>query len=134
MVRQSRYCMRFTKVRLGLVAVSLALCFSTLSTTNYNVSAASPFNLQLKTVLQGFNLPVNVANAGDGSGRLFVVEKAGRIMVVQNGQEVKTPFLDIVSLVRSTDSERGLLSVAFDPKYKDNGYFYVYYTTLNGDI
>jgi glucose/arabinose dehydrogenase len=64
--------------------------------------------------------------------RLFVVEQPGRIRVVQNGQLLATPFLDIVSRV-SFGGERGLFSVAFHPTYAGNGFFYVDYTDVNGD-
>jgi glucose/arabinose dehydrogenase len=74
----------------------------------------------------GLSNPVHVANAGDGSGRLFVVEQAGTIRIFKNGAFLATPFLDIHSLV-SCCGEEGLLSVAFHPNYAVNGYFYVYY-------
>ncbi len=81
----------------------------------------------------GFELPVYLANAGDGSGRIFVVEKAGRIKVIKDGKTLEEPFLDIVHKVRSKESERGLLSVAFHPRYEENGRFFVNYTDLEGD-
>ncbi len=81
----------------------------------------------------GFELPVYLTNAGDGSGRIFVVEKAGRIKVIKDGETLEEPFLDIVSRVRSKESERGLLSVAFHPRYEENGRFFVNYTDLKGD-
>ena len=69
-----------------------------------------------------------MTHAGDGSGRLFVVEKPGRIKVVVNGQVQATPFLDIDPLVYSGGSEQGLLGLAFHPNYATNGRFYVFYT------
>jgi glucose/arabinose dehydrogenase len=81
----------------------------------------------------GFDRPIYMTHAGDGSGRLFVVEKPGRIWILQNGERLSAPFLDIRSLVRSQESERGLLSLVFHPEYASNGYFFVYYTNLNGD-
>ncbi len=80
--------------------------------------------------------PVHIANAGDGSGRLFVVEQAGTIRIYKNGALLATPFLDISGLVTCC-GEQGLLSVAFHPKYASNGYFYVYYVNTlvsPGDI
>ncbi len=70
--------------------------------------------------------PMQVANAGDGSGRLFVVEQAGTIHLYKNGALLATPFLDIHTLVTCC-GEQGLLSMAFHPDYATNGYFYVYY-------
>ncbi len=74
-----------------------------------------------------------LADASDGSGRLFLVEKAGRIRVIQDGQLLAQPFLDISDLVQSSGAEQGLLSVAFDPQYRDNGQFYVNYTAQSSN-
>ncbi|MDX1939983.1 MAG: PQQ-dependent sugar dehydrogenase [Saprospiraceae bacterium] len=87
--------------------------------------------LQLIEFANGLSQPVDIANAGDK--RLFVVEKRGVIRIIdENGQVQSTPFLDIDSLVRSGESERGLLGLAFHPKYAENGYFYVNYTNNSG--
>src|SRR6476660_1364432 len=68
-------------------------------------------------------------------GRIFVVEKGGRIRVVRNGVLQSTAFLDLTSRVLSSDTERGLLCVSFHQQYATNHYFYVYFTTqTNGDI
>src|SRR5512139_886783 len=69
----------------------------------------------------------------DGSGRLFVIEKAGRIRIVQDGQLLPQPFLDITDRVGSGGSEQGLLGLAFHPQYAQNGRFFVNYTDRNGD-
>jgi glucose/arabinose dehydrogenase len=76
--------------------------------------------------------PVHLTHAGDGSGRLFIVERAGRIRIIKNGTLLSQPFLDISSLVQAGFVEQGLLSVAFDPDYLSNGTFYVDYTSLSG--
>ena len=55
-----------------------------------------------------------------GDARLFVVEQAGRILVVKNGSTAAQPFLDISERVRS-GGEQGLFSVAFHPDYRSNG-------------
>jgi glucose/arabinose dehydrogenase len=80
----------------------------------------------------GLSQPVHIAHAGDGSGRLFVVEQGGRIRIIKGGVLLTKPFLDIKSRV-SCCGERGLLSVAFPPGYPSKGYFYVDYTNLSGD-
>ncbi|MCA1554270.1 MAG: PQQ-dependent sugar dehydrogenase [Chloroflexi bacterium] len=85
----------------------------------------------LEAVVSGLHLPTDATSPKDGSGRLFVVEKSGTIRIVKDGQLVATPFLNITPLVRSSESERGLLGLAFHPKYKDNGLFYIYYTAAN---
>ena len=90
------------------------------------VPAALPA-IQLTMLPGAVSGPVHVTNAGDGSGRLFVVEQGGYIRVFKNGAYLPTDFLDIHTLV-GTGSEQGLLSVAFHPNYASNGFFYVYYT------
>lgn len=75
--------------------------------------------------------PVGLANAGDGSNRLFIVENAGRIMILQSGSLAPLPFLDIRDRVTDDANEKGLLGLAFHPDYESNGYFYVNYTAEN---
>lgn len=82
----------------------------------------------------GLQQPVHIAHAGDGSGRLFIVERAGTIRLLKAGQLLPAPFLDITGRVGSGSSEQGLLSVAFPPTYAATGHFYVYYTDLGGQI
>ena len=75
--------------------------------------------------------PTAVVNAGDGSGRLFVTQKTGLARIVQDGAVLDTPFLDLTDTV-STDSERGLLGLAFHPEYAENGRLFVNYTRGDG--
>ncbi len=82
----------------------------------------------LDPVAQGLREPVHLATADDASGRLFVVEQAGTIRIIENGRVLPEPFLDIRDRVES-GGEKGLLSVAFHPRYAQNGLFYVDYTT-----
>jgi len=91
-------------------------------------AAAGPPTLTLQSVASGLVLPVDIANAGDGSGRLFIVEQDGRIRILSGGQLLPTSFLDITPLLRTSGSEQGLLGVAFHPNYSSNGYFFVNYT------
>lgn len=88
--------------------------------------------VELQRIVGGLTLPVGIANAGDGSGRLFVLEKAGRIRVVHNGQLLSVPFMDISDRVGSGGSEQGLLGLAFHPDYARNGSFIVNYTDRQG--
>lgn len=85
------------------------------------------FRLTVETVASGLDDPLYLT-APPGDPRLFVVEQAGRVLIVEDGQLVSTPFLDIRDEV-SSGSERGLLSIAFHPEYASNGYFYVSYTS-----
>lgn len=78
----------------------------------------------------GFSKPVDIANAGDD--RLFIVEKDGKIRIIESGNVLPEDFLDIDPQVNSSANERGLLGLAFHPKYSQNGYFFVHYNNLNG--
>ncbi|MGD8305262.1 MAG: PQQ-dependent sugar dehydrogenase [Ignavibacteria bacterium] len=79
-----------------------------------------------------FSNPIFLCNAGDGSNRIFVVERSGIIKVFDNSSAVQTyhVFLDIQDSV-SAGGEMGLLGLVFHPDYENNGYFYVNYTTTN---
>jgi glucose/arabinose dehydrogenase len=87
--------------------------------------------LRLVKVVGGLSAPVHLAAPRTEPGRLYVVEQAGRIVVVERGRVVRT-FLDIRNLVKS-GGEQGLLSVAFHPNYAKNHRFYVDYTDVAGD-
>lgn len=87
---------------------------------------------QLNTVASGFELPVQTTHAGDGSGRLFVVEHKGRVRILKNGIINDAPFLDISDRVKCC-GEQGLLNVAFPPKYEDRQHFYASYTNAAGE-
>ncbi len=87
--------------------------------------------LALVPVAQGLERPVHVA-APDGDDRLFIAEKTGRILVLDDGSLLPTPFLDLSDAV-SSGGEQGLLSLAFHPDYAQNGRFFVDYTDLSGD-
>lgn len=82
-------------------------------------------------VAAGLNAPIGISHAGDGSGRLFILEQSGRIRVLVNGNILPEPFLDISGQVGCC-GERGLLGLAFHPRYQENGFFFVNYTDLDG--
>ncbi|MFN7921841.1 MAG: PQQ-dependent sugar dehydrogenase [Bryobacteraceae bacterium] len=98
--------------------------------------------IALVKIADGFNDPTNTAIANDGSGRIFVVERVGRVKVVRkDGSVQKEPFLDLTNInplgsdVQTGFVEQGLYSIAFHPNFKQNGYFYAHYASLpfNGD-
>lgn len=95
-------------------------------------TASSAPAVALQRVAGTFSQPLGVTAPPGDSHRAFVVEKTGAIRIVRDGVLLPTPFLDISSLV-STGSEQGLLSLAFDPNYAGNGFFYVDYTNTAGD-
>ena len=98
--------------------------------------------VQLVKVADGLADPVNVAAPNDGSGRIFVVERAGTIRIVDaNGQLLPDPFLDLTdpqgaNAVMDAFLEQGLLGLAFHPDFKNNGLFYTNSTNLlrSGDL
>ncbi|RSZ56912.1 PQQ-dependent sugar dehydrogenase [Massilia atriviolacea] len=71
--------------------------------------------------------------APGGDTRQFIVERSGRIHVMQDGALLGTPFLDIRNRV-SVSGEGGLLSMAFHPRYASNGWFFIYYTDAANNI
>jgi len=88
-------------------------------------------------VFQGaaFNRPLLLTNAGDGSGRLFVVEQAGLIYVLTGVEaQEKELFLDIRGLVDDSGNEKGLLGLAFHPDYANNNSFFINYTDRQGTV
>ena len=93
----------------------------------------NPDAYRWEVVADGFDRPVDVQNAGDGSGRLFIVEQGGVIRVLQPGESSAGVFLDIAGRVDDGASEQGLLGLAFHPDFESNGYFYVNYTQRGGD-
>ncbi len=132
---------RMTLFMFGALSVLVAGVY--LGVTSFNgdrageVRAVQPVPYTLEVVAEGFVRPVYVTNAGDGSGRLFVVEQGGTIRIIADGVVLPTPFLDISERVspearRSSYTERGLLGLAFHPRYAENGAFFVDYTDQAG--
>ncbi len=80
-----------------------------------------------------FERPVILTHAGDGSNRVFVASQYGKVFVFDNDQAVTEPqvFFDLTSkvLYKDNENEQGLLGLAFHPKFKENGQFFVYYST-----
>jgi glucose/arabinose dehydrogenase len=118
-----------------LVAALLVVVFLIAGCGGDRSTPPSPFPAPALTlVASGFNSPLGLEQAGDGSGRLFVVEQGGKIKIIQNGTVLLTAFLDISSKI-ATGSEMGLLGVTFHPNYSANGKLYANYTrTSSGQI
>jgi len=96
---------------------------------------AAPWNpppLSLARVVSGLQRPVWVGAAGDGSGRLFVLEQAGTIRVIRDGRLLNRPYLDIRDRV-SSGGERGLLGLAFAPTFARDGRLFVDATDPDGN-
>ena len=87
--------------------------------------------IELETIVSGLASPIFATGAGDGSGRLFIVEQSGRVLILLNGQLLVTPFLDISAQLPPLNAgfdERGLLGIAFHPEFEANGRFFVRYS------
>jgi glucose/arabinose dehydrogenase len=125
---------RFVVVLCLSAAVGLSACQSDAPTTPNDGETFPPgFTLKLDPFASGLASPVFLAQPLN-DGRIFVVEQAGRIRVINGTTLRATPFLDISTRVLS-GGERGLLSVAFHPQYATNHWFYVYFTSQpTGDI
>ena len=95
-----------------------------------STAAVSAQQIALEQVTSGLVSPVAITHAGDT--RLFITEQRGVVRIFDGTRLLPTAFLDIRDLVTS-GGERGLLSVAFHPRYAENGFFYVDYTDVNGN-
>ena len=90
--------------------------------------------VKLTEIMKGtMTRPLHLTHAGDGSNRLFVVEQGGIIRIIQNGEGLAQPFLDVSSLI-TKDYMRGLLGLAFHPDYQINGWFYISYINTTGNL
>ncbi|HDR74107.1 MAG TPA: hypothetical protein ENN85_09420, partial [Methanoculleus sp.] len=91
-----------------------------------------PHRVALDLVADGFDAPVALEEAPDGSGRLFVADQSGTVRIIAaNRTLLDEPFLDVRSRMVSLNpngDERGLLGIAFHPDFEDNGRFFVYYS------
>jgi glucose/arabinose dehydrogenase len=100
-----------------------------LSLASVTHAATFPSGFAETRIATGISTPTAMSFAPDG--RLFVCEQGGRLRVIKNGTLLSTPFLTVSV---SSNGERGLLGVAFDPNFASNGYVYVYYTTASSPI
>jgi glucose/arabinose dehydrogenase len=91
-----------------------------------NIAAATnlPEDFEEIEVMGGLKSATNMEFSPDG--RLFVLEQAGKILIIKNGELLPTPFLTLAQV--DSSAEGGLLGLAFDPQFNTNGHFYVYYT------
>ena len=97
----------------------------------------TPLPLDLVEVATGLASPLAGAHAGDGSGRLFIVEQPGRVRILAGHVLRATPFLDITQKLVPLNpiyDERGLLGLAFHPGYPTNGRFFVFYSAPGGSL
>jgi glucose/arabinose dehydrogenase len=88
--------------------------------------------LTARLVVSGLRDPLDLQSSAGDRERLYVVEQAGHIRVVRNGQLASTPFLDVSDRIAS-GGERGLLGLAFHPRFAANGRLFLNYTDRAGD-
>ncbi|WP_018611049.1 PQQ-dependent sugar dehydrogenase [Segetibacter koreensis] len=108
-----------------LPALILLFCF--------NQVKSQPL-ISFDTVVSGLSKPVDIKEVNDSSHRLFIVEQTGKIRIWNGTSLLPSPYLDVASKITTSGGEQGLLSLAFHPNYSSNGYFYIYYTNISGDI
>ena len=141
-------------VRVTMIAVLLVLAASllaggctarrqpeprpTLVTPTATPAAPSPplplaqLKVEIQPLWEGFAAPLYLTHAGDGTGRIFIVEQGGAIRVIRDGKVAAGAFLDVSALL-TTGGERGLLGLAFAPDYETSGRIYIDYTDLQGN-
>ncbi len=106
-----------------------AVLFASVLFTSY-VKAQPTINFT--SVITGLTQPMQMVTSGDTSGRMFIVQKTGAIRVFNRNFVLIDTLITVTGITSS--GERGLLSMAFHPDYKNNGFFYVYYTNGTGDL
>ncbi len=122
----------FTRMLLGSVVV-VALAGWAMHAFRFTEPAMGPLTVAFEKAfptLPYIDHPLYLGHAGDGTDRIFVISKPGVIHVFPNDSAVSstTKFLDLTDVVIQWHNEEGLLGLAFDPAYKDNGHFYVHYS------
>ncbi len=102
-----------------------------------SITSSPPLSVSFDIVASGLTAPLTATHAGDGSGRLFVVQQTGRIRIIDSaGSLLATPFLDVSSVMVAINpnyDERGLLGMAFHPGYAANGRFFIHYSAPPSD-
>ena len=122
--------------RLSLIILLLSIALLMLA-GGVSSAQAGVIIIELEPLAAGLTAPLGVTHAGDGSGRQFITEQSGQIRIVQDGNLLPTPFLDVSAKLPELNpsfDERGLLGLAFHPRYEQNGRFFIRYSTpRNGD-
>ncbi|HEY8749870.1 MAG TPA: PQQ-dependent sugar dehydrogenase [Tepidisphaeraceae bacterium] len=114
---------------LGIMLLPASLPADTV-TQNVTTQQTAPADLPRIRLEPMFKLQRPTYAVHDPAGRMFFLEQPGRIRLYENGALVETPYLDISKKV-VLDYECGLLSIAFHPKFAENGYFYANFTVIS---
>lgn len=122
--------MRKTQVFKFLAAYcAIVLCSQTWAAPCQSTSRNIP-KIKLQVIAKDIDKPTAITHAGDKSDRIFILEQEGKVRVMKNKTLQSQPFLDISDRVNS-GGEKGLLGIAFHPKFRSNRRFYLNYTTKN---
>jgi len=113
-----------------LVILFLGACSAIEAFLNPLPQFPDPTQYTWEPVVLTLDEPVSMAHAGDGSGRIFIVEKEGQIKILVDNEVLPEPFLDIREKVGIQRWEQGFLGLAFHPNFIENGLFFVNYTDL----
>src|SRR5215217_3745080 len=126
---------KFSQIKTTLVFTAALVVFIFFKASSQNPNVEIDVD---NPTISGLDNAMQLTHAGDGTNRIFIAERAGTVKVVlPTAPTTAVPFLDMnapTTIVRSTDGEDGLLSIVFHPQFETNGFFYVYYTNLNGDL
>ena len=123
----------FKSVQKKLLVTFLILTSGIFTNSFLCFAQTPPVLVFTPVVSSGFSQSLDVINAADGTNRLFVVERTGKVRIVSNGVLLPGSFIDIHDSL-PPGSENGLLSMAFHPNYVNNGYFFIYYLNTNFDV
>jgi len=102
------------------------------TTTAAAPARAAATGYRFARVAAGLGDALYVTAAPGRANRLYVVQQSGRVTVLQNGRRVARPFLDVSGRI-SAGGERGLLGLAFHPRFASNRRLFVNYTDRAGD-
>lgn len=108
------------------ISLCILLCLS------IAISRAQPVIDYTAQISTGLTAPIDIVNAGDGTNRIFVVQRSGTIKVYNQSLVYQGDYLTVSGI--STSGEGGLLSIAFHPAYETNGFMFVYYTLPNNSL
>ncbi len=123
--------MKAIKLILGILFLGCLVMFGRTAVSASQAEPKLDEIISYKLVGSGFSQPTAVTSTGiAGDDRLFVLEKGGRLRILKDGDVNETDFLTVEV---STESERGLLGLVFDPNYAQNGYFYIHYSDARPD-
>ncbi len=117
--------------RVGLWLMAVALLASALPVQQIGAQS-SALEISFEVAASGVPAPMFMAEAPDGSGRLFTVSKLGAIRATIDGETLSQPFLDISEQVNSEFDESGMYAIAFHPQFIDNGLFFVTFNSVDG--